>query len=191
MKQTLTNIWKKYPYLVVLAVAVLLAASVILLVPPIFITNKINSLPTHPTKDFHKRALTEIQRIAVHHSAADGQTAEDYARYHVRKGWPGIGYHFVIEANGQIVQTNALDSIAYNVDRGNTPTVGICLSGDFSHKEPSPAQLKSLGKLIRHLRRTLNHQYLPVGAHRDLQPHKPTSCPGSGVVPHLAQYNRA
>lgn len=189
--KTITTIWKKHPQWVIIGALVLLlvlAAFAIPQAPPII--NKVDVLPKHPTKKFYTRTLDQIQRIAIHHSAGDNQDEEDYARYHVySKNWPGIGYHYVIRENGTIVQTNYLTTICYNVDSGNTPTVGICLSGDFSKRKPSQAQLDSLGKLIRHLRRTLKKD-LPVGAHRNLQPHKPTTCPGDFLTNHITQYNK-
>ncbi|MGH1336074.1 MAG: peptidoglycan recognition protein family protein [Aureispira sp.] len=189
----LSTLWKKHPQwvlVVALALLLLVAAFVVPTAPKII--NKVDLLQKHPTKRFPTRTLSQITRIAVHHSASENQTEDDYARYHVQsRSWPGIGYTFVIrdDKEGTIVQTNDLTTICYNVDSGNTPTIGICLSGNFSNRKPSPAQLKSLGKLIRHLRRLLQKD-LPVEGHRTLQPHQPTSCPGDYLFVHLAQYNK-
>lgn len=186
----LTTLWKKYPHWVLLvALLLLLAVLAVVLRSSIHIVDQVESLPRHPSKRFPKRDLSSIQRIAVHHSAVEGQTAQDYARYHVlSRQWPGIGYHFVLEIDGTIVQTNALERISYHVANGNTPTIGICLSGDFRRRDPSPQQLKSLGKLIRYLRRLLGRPLL-VYPHHALQ-QKPTSCPGHHLEVLLAPYNQ-
>lgn len=152
------------------------------------IVDKSNTLMRSSTQSYGTRSLDQIKQIVIHHSASIGQTAEDYARYHVEsKGWPGIGYQFVIEVTGLIVQCHPLNIISYGVENNNTASINICLSGDFTKQEPNAAQLKSLKKLIAHLRKQLP-QYLPVTGHKDF---KSTSCPGSNLYKHLYQFNRA
>lgn len=135
---------------------------------------------------YNTRSLSSINQIVVHHSASIGQSAEDYARYHVRsKGWPGIGYTFVLEVNGDIIQANPLTNVSYGVSGHNTRSINICLSGDFTKQAPSPAQLKSLKKLIVHLRKQLPQQ-LPVRGHKD---YGQTSCPGPTLYKELQAFN--
>ncbi|BDS12731.1 peptidoglycan recognition protein family protein [Aureispira anguillae] len=86
-----------------------------------------------------------------------------------------------------IVLCNSLTTISYGVENNNTPSINICLSGNFTKQEPSPAQLKSLKKLIAHLRKQLP-QELAVTGHRD---YKATSCPGSNLYKHLHQFQLA
>lgn len=137
---------------------------------------------------YKSRTLSQIRQIVVHHSASTGQQAKDYAQRHVLKnGWPGIGYHFVIEVTGMVVQTNSLTTICYGVENNNTPSIHICLSGDFRTQQPTTEQLKSLGKLIRYLRKQLP-QTLAVTGHQD---YKATSCPGKHLYKHLQQYHIA
>ena len=69
----------------------------------------------------------------IHHSATDDGSPEAYARYHVQtRGWPGIGYHFVIQKDGGIYQTNRLDTISYHVSGQNTNSIGICGTGKWA-----------------------------------------------------------
>lgn len=152
------------------------------------IVDKTNELMRSATKKYGTRLLSQITQIVVHHSASIGQRAEDYARYHVQsRGWPGLGYTFVIEADGTIVQAHPLNVVSYNTGGVNTRTIGICLSGDFTQQEPSPAQLKSLKQLIQHLRKTLP-QRLEVYGHKD---YGTTSCPGPNLYKHLHQFQLA
>jgi len=152
------------------------------------IIDKTNSLMRSSSKKYTTRSLSSITQIVVHHSASIGQRAEDYARYHVlSKGWAAIGYHFVIEANGDIIQTNPLYNVSYNVSGYNSRSIGICLSGDFSKQQPSPQQLESLKQLIKHLRQTLP-QALTVAGHQDFNN---TSCPGKHLAKHLYQFQTA
>jgi hypothetical protein len=152
------------------------------------IVDKSDTLMRSSTKSYKSRTLDKIRQIVVHHSASIGQRAEDYAIYHVNsKGWPGIGYHIVIEVTGLIVQCHPLTTICYGVENNNTPSINICLSGHFGKQEPSLEQLKSLKKVIAHFRKQLP-QYLPVKGHKE---YKATSCPGVNLVKHLYQYNAA
>lgn len=151
---------------------------------PIKIYDKINTLMRSSTQQYSTRDLSKINKIILHHSAATGQTAEDYARYHVQSnGWPGIGYHFVIEKNGDIIQGNSLETVSYHAAGKNTESIGISLSGNFMNEQPTAAQIKSLKQLVAHLRAQLNKN-LPVSGHRD---HGQTSCPGTNLYPIISQ----
>lgn len=94
------------------------------------IVDKSETLMRSSSQSYHTRSLDKIRQIVIHHSASIGQRAEDYAIYHVqKKGWPGIGYHIVIEVTGMIVQCHSLATICYGVENNNTPSINICLSG--------------------------------------------------------------
>lgn len=179
---------KKNKYLL-LGLALLLAFVLIAATrKPVQIINKYDTLMRSSSKKYATRALSRINQIIVHHSASIGQRAEDYARYHVlSRGWAGIGYHFVIEVNGDIIGCNPLTNISYGVSGHNTRSIHICLSGDFTKQEPSPQQLKSLDLLIKHLRSDLP-QALPVGGHKD---YGQTSCPGPALYKYLHKFQRA
>lgn len=152
------------------------------------IIDKTTTLMRSSSKKYATRTLHRINQIVVHHSASIGQTAEDYARYHVlSRGWAGIGYHFVIETNGAIIGCNPLTAISYGVSGHNTRSIHICLSGDFTKQEPSLQQLKSLDRLIKHLRLELPQQ-LAVAGHKD---YGQTSCPGPSLYKHLKKYQFA
>lgn len=124
---------------------------------------------------YRKRLLSRITGIVVHHSASDYGGPKEIARFHTgTRGWPGIGYHFVISSDGTINQTNHIDTVSYHVGNFNTPTIGICLIGNLSKHPPTPNQLESLKGLIGHLKSLLGRD-LTVKGHRD---YNPTECPG-------------
>lgn len=147
--------------------------------PSINIVNVVDQLPKHSSSTYSKRNLDKVNGIVIHHSASFGQTAVDYARYHINKPWPGIGYHFVVYPDGRIEQTNHLDTVSYHTGGINTSKIGICLSGNFEEGKPTKAQIASLKKLINYLRQKLP-QYLQVSGHRD---HGSTACPGKHLYP--------
>lgn len=131
-------------------------------------------LEKHQTKKYNKRDLSKVKYIVVHHSATDFGSPMVFAKHHVqKKGWPGIGYHFVIDKDGTTFVTNPIDTLSYHVARNNTPCIGICLIGNFDKYEPTKEQLVSLDQIIYSLQTILPN--LEVRGHRDF---KSTSCPG-------------
>lgn len=138
----------------------------------------VDSLPKHATLKYNTRKLSQIQRIVIHHSAtvqtevsreATIRHITAIAKGHVQNGWPGIGYHYVIGPGGLIYRTNRLDTISYHVYNNNTPTVGICMLGDFTKGDPTDNQLASARALVKHLG-------WPVVPHKSLNQ---TACPGN------------
>jgi len=137
-----------------------------------------DSLYKSDTKTYPKRSLSDINKIIVHHSATQTGSAESYAKYHVQnRGWAGIGYHYVIDQDGTINQTNNLDTISNHVSGENSVSIGICLTGDFDYQTPFPKQIESLSNLIAYLR-GIFEQKLQVDAHRDFSS---KTCPGLNI----------
>lgn len=111
----------------------------------------------HHKGSYYKRTLASIKKIVIHHSATVTGSAEAYANYHVDTlGWPGIGYHIVVEQDGTVKYCNDLTSISYHVGNANSYCVGICMTGDFSKNKPTAKQWASVYKVIEQLR-----SYLP------------------------------
>lgn len=128
--------------------------------------------------NYGQRSKSQIDKIIIHHSATETGNAEAFARYHVNsRGWPGIGYHFVVEQDGTIKQTNTLESVSYHTSGQNTSGIGICLTGNFDTQQLQGKQKDSLVKLIRFLRSDLGRK-LPLYGHRDFAS---KSCPGDNV----------
>jgi len=141
------------------------------------IKNIINLLPKSLTKRYGKRKLSVVKYIVIHHSAIDGFNAFDYAKWHLKRGWAGIGYHYVIEKDGTIQQTNELTTISYHVKGYNTKSIGISMSGNFQKHKPTNAQVKSLVALIKKIKKEVNPKLLVKG-HRELNK---SLCPGKFV----------
>ena len=100
------------------------------------------------TGSYSERDISLIDRIMIHHGASpDTHDAYTYAAWHISpqgKGWPGIGYHFVIDPDGTINQTNHLKTRSYHSgSASNTKGVAICLVGNFNLKDASRAQVKA------------------------------------------------
>ncbi|WP_222933183.1 peptidoglycan recognition protein family protein [Fulvivirga aurantia] len=93
-----------------------------------------------------------ITHLAVHHSLTTSGSAKAFANYHVKNnGWPGIGYHYVIEKNGTIIWCNDLDLKTYHVGKGNRYSIGVCMVGDFRSQKLETAQYEALQYVLKRL----------------------------------------
>ena len=112
--------------------------------------------------------MRSIDKIIVHCSAS-GQSvkARDIVAYHLRpvslggRGWRVAGYHYIIEADGKIV--NAVDEaqVSNGCDGQNQRAINVCYVGgvDTSKKglppidNRTPQQKAALLTLLKQLRR--------------------------------------
>lgn len=109
-------------------------------------------------------------KIIVHHTGgsdaqpladSSGSTAQDIDSWH-KERWPGftssqfkndkgadyhVGYHFVIEKSGKIVQCRGYTEEGAHTLGQNRSSIGICLSGNFDLTLPTKAQEKSFRRL--------------------------------------------
>ncbi len=143
--------------------------------PPVI--DLVYDLPRHAERRYETRTLSQIQQIVIHHTGADPSIGiEAIAGKHVHElGWPGIGYHFVIDAEGRIYQTNDLTTISFHARQANPTTVGIAFGGNFDEAVPTDAQLESGGRLCAYLLRELS---LPIENVRGHKAFVSTECPG-------------
>ena len=76
---------------------------------------------------------TDTNYLVIHCSdtyADQGVTADDIRRWHVDdNGWSDIGYHWVIERDGQIKRGRHAQSQGAHVRGHNHESIGICLIG--------------------------------------------------------------
>ncbi len=141
-------------------------------------------LPTHPTRKYRRRALRDIKRIVIHHSATDTGTPEAFARYHVEKqGWPGCSYHYVITKAGLVYKCQEASAITYHAAGANKDSLGVCMVGNFDNYDPPLVQLRACMELCI----SLCHAYgIPgerVIGHREV-PGTTKSCPGKRIDMH-------
>lgn len=130
------------------------------------------------TNNLSNRLIT--RRIVIHHSASDTNTTiDDIHRWHLGRGWSGIGYHYVIYPTGVIYRgrpERKIGAHAYQdkLHEANTDGIGICLIGNFMLTPPTNIQLQALIWLINDIRK--RYPNLPIIGHKDVQP---TACPGN------------
>ena len=125
--------------------------------------------------------MREINRIVFHHSASPrSTTAASIHHYHTSvKGWSDTGYHFVIEAEGEIVPARPLDMVGAHARGHNNDSIGVCIVGDntVAGRRWSHAQIAAGGNLLDAL--CLIFPGVEYLGHRDLG--AATLCPGCDV----------
>ena len=115
------------------------------------------------------------KRIIIHHSASPDVPASTIHGWHLGQKWAGIGYHFVIRANGAIERGRPEWAIgSHSGPDGNGDSIGIVLTGNFETGKPTTAQMDSLLWLLKDY---LFPKYgvKPVIGHKDVMA---TACPG-------------
>lgn len=119
------------------------------------------------------------KRIVLHHSASGSHTTwQDIHQWHLKNGWAGIGYHYVIHADGIIYRGRPEDKAGAHAyqdakHEANSDGIGICLVGNFMSSHPTGTQLDALVELIRDIWK--RYPGIPVIGHRDVMA---TACPG-------------
>lgn len=156
-------------------------------VPEPSVHNRIDELPRHPHLRYNQRARNRITHIAVHHTATPPtMSLERIAQLHIsadpsrgKEAWPGIGYHYYINADGAIEQTNPPEAISYHVYRHNEYSLGVVFAGSFMNgKIPTSAQLRAGAHLIAWLMQEFKIPLARVWGHREFSDNA-TVCPGS------------
>jgi len=142
------------------------------------IVDLIGALPVHPTKTYDERALAQIRRLVLHHTAGPAtQTPVQIAQFHVGgRDWPGIAYHYLVRDDGTVYKCWPARTVTYCVRGHNASSLCVALIGDFD-LEPAPGpQWDAAVSLFRDLR--AGYGPLPIEGHREIVA---TACPGRFV----------
>ena len=77
--------------------------------------------------------MKEIKNIIVHCSATregdDSINAEVIDRWHKKRGWKGIGYHFVVLIDGSIETGRMINKCGAHTKGMNCSSIGVCYIG--------------------------------------------------------------
>ena len=122
------------------------------------------------------RIIMIIDKIIIHCSDTPNgrdNNAEDIHRYHLEKGWSGIGYNHVIRIDGSIENGRPHYWIGSHARGHNATSLGICLIGTDSF---SNHQWYALEKLILELKQ--QYPDAKVIGHNEVSS---KTCPGFNV----------
>jgi N-acetylmuramoyl-L-alanine amidase len=117
-----------------------------------------------------------VRFLVVHCSASKPSVFVDASvinRWHVKRGFLKVGYHFVIRRDGVVEKGRELNEIGAHAEGFNTRSIGICLAGGLNEKTGRPEnnftldQFAALAQLILRLRQEKFPDVQVLG-HRDL-----------------------
>jgi N-acetyl-anhydromuramyl-L-alanine amidase AmpD len=126
------------------------------------------------------RGFGDINVMVIHHSASPRNiTTQQIRHWHTKgRGWSDIGYHYVIENEGEVVFGRSISRIGAHCRGHNRDSIGVCVVGDNTKTEHqwSMTQIASLQDLVYGIK--LVFPKVIVKGHRDLAN---TLCPGVDV----------
>lgn len=109
-----------------------------------------------------KKTTRRIKEIIVHCSATrEGRdyTVDDIRKWHKRRGYSDIGYHFVVYRDGSVHNGRDVNIIGAHCKNHNAYSIGVCYIGGCKFDGVTPkdtrtdAQKASLLKLLKDLKR--------------------------------------
>ncbi|GEM_PF-634363 len=135
-----------------------------------------SSLPRASDKFYARRRLSDIRYIVILHTATTHDiSAKLAAESHIKRGYPGIIYHYMIHPDGTIDKTNPLESVADPGHIWSMEGVVISFVGKFDDTIPTDRQIKAGGQLCAYLLQQLG---LDENAIKGLQEMAEASPPG-------------
>lgn len=126
-------------------------------------------LPTNGS--FSRRNKTD--EIILHHAEASHASVEEVNRWHLERGWTGIGYHFYIRKDGKVYRGRPEWAVGAHAQGHNSRAIGICCEGSYMTETMPQAQLTALKELIREEMR--KYPGAKLLRHKDVNE---TDCPG-------------
>lgn len=151
--------------------------------PPLF-NSIINDLGRHPSKNYKKRELEDIEYVVIHRCKLSdtteyGDAEKDLAEYFVREmDWPGFPYHFSISKKGKIYQCQPLTATTYQVKNYNKKCIGIRLEGDFREELPNLTQYAYLVQITASIIIYMGLTEFDISGHSEFSGHEKKDCPG-------------
>ena len=127
------------------------------------------NLPTNGS--FSRRNSTD--EIILHHAEAKSASVEEVNRWHLERGWTGIGYHFYIRKDGRIYRGRPEWATGAHAQGHNSRAVGICCEGSYMTETMPKAQFDALAALVRE--EMAKYPGAKVLRHKDVNS---TDCPG-------------
>ena len=128
------------------------------------------NLPTNGS--FSRRNKTD--EIILHHAEASHASVEEVNRWHLERGWTGIGYHFYIRKDGKVYRGRPEWAVGAHAQGCNSRAIGICCEGSYMTETMPAAQLNALKELIRAM--MAKYPGAKLLRHKDVNS---TDCPGT------------
>ncbi len=142
--------------------------------------------------------LGNVTRLTVHHAggkafwntdaAATYKSLESIRSGHRSQGWADIGYHFIVDRDGRVLEGRSLRYQGAHVSDNNEQNIGVMALGNFEQQSPSPRQLQALNATLNALCAAYHLPVHRVYTHRELGK---TACPGRNLQAHMDSIRRS
>lgn len=119
------------------------------------------------------RDRTSTDYVIVHHAKAKSCTIADIHRWHLDRGFLGVGYNYFVSKNGLVYRGRPDDKSDADARGYNYNSISICLEGDFTQEVISMKQQQTLIDLLVDIRKKWGK--LKMMRHKDVNY---TECPG-------------
>lgn len=103
--------------------------------------------------------MRPIKYIAVHCTATPQTTTVESIKQYwkTQLGWKMPGYHFIVKADGQVVNLLPIEQVSNGVKGFNSVTINVCYIGGIDNNKKStdnrtPQQKQSLLKILKELK---------------------------------------
>lgn len=123
--------------------------------------------------------------MIVHHSTGKrvSTTRDNIDHFHrVQKGWEGIVYHVVIEANGVKKIGRPIGGRQWHATGASLNALGVCLCGDFDQEMPDAMQIKTLTEVLAEWCETYGLDETKIYGHGKAPGANSTNCPGKNLI---------
>lgn len=126
--------------------------------------------------------MRDIKYLVVHCSATkEGKDfgVDDFRKWHKRKGWSDVGYHFCIRLDGTIEEGRPIEKIGAGVRGYNSNSIHICYTGGVDENiKPKDTRTEAQKEALRFKLMALKQQFphAEILGHRDF-PDVRKACP--------------
>lgn len=94
------------------------------------------------------RRTVPVTHLIIHHAAVFECTAQDIHRWHLARGWRGIGYNYFVSKAGSIFRGRPEDMIGGHTEGYNNNGIGVCFEGNFEVEEMFDRQTEAGAQLV-------------------------------------------
>ena len=138
-------------------------------------------------------SMRSIRKIVLHYSATRDThdvSAADIDKWHKRRGWRMIGYHYVVRLSGEVEVGRPEDMVGAHVKGHNHDSIGVCFIGGLKgdSKRGSNTMNAAQEQTVISLLKDLLERYpdAKLYGHKDLNA---TQCPGFDVAQWAKEWN--
>lgn len=125
------------------------------------------------TGSLTKRNKTTM--LIIHHAAAPSASVETIHKWHLGRGWLGIGYNFYVRRDGTVYQGRGWEYVGAHCAGYNSASIGICLEGNYETDADMPAAQYEVA--VQLIRQALD-KYPTITEICGHKAHGATACPG-------------